>query len=89
MQSAETNGDAEALALAALVWTLEVPARAERLLAVTGLEAGDLRARAGERTLLAAILGFLEAYEPDLLACAAAIGATPAELVRAREALEG
>lgn len=79
---------AEALALTALAWTLADPARAARLLSVTGLAPGDLRARAGERALLAAALGFLEAHEPDLIACAAAIDTTPAALVAARRQLE-
>ena len=43
------------LALQALVWTLESPARAERLLALTGLSPVELRAGAGEPGVLAAI----------------------------------
>jgi hypothetical protein len=39
--------------------------------------------------LQAAILGFLESHEPDLIACAVAIDASPAELVAARRALDG
>jgi hypothetical protein len=38
--------------------------------------------------VLAAILGFLEAHEPDLLACADALGVKPAQLVEARRRLE-
>lgn len=83
----ETNAD-EALALSALVWTLGEPARAERLLSLTGLTADDLRARAGSPALLAATLGFLESHEPDLIACADAIDATPMALVDARRKLE-
>ena len=75
-------------ALAALGWTLESPDRAQRLLALTGLGADDLRARAADPAVLGAVLGFLEAHEPDLVACAEATGATPAALVAAREALE-
>ena len=85
MGADQTN---DALALAALAWTLEEPARAARLLGVTGLDAGGLRARAGEPALLAATLAFLEAHEPDLLACAAALGVRPVELVAARAARE-
>lgn len=85
MTPSETNA---ALALHALAWTLGEPARAERLLALTGLDAAELRARAGEPALLAATLAFLEAHEPDLVACAESIGATPAALVRARHELE-
>ncbi len=85
----ETNkGDAEALALGALGWTLAEPARAERLLALTGLTPADLRARIGEPPLLAAILRFLEAHEPDLIACADALGVAPARLASARLELE-
>jgi hypothetical protein len=86
MPSVETN--AEALALQALVWTLGDSARASRLLDLTGLHPEGLRARAGEPALLAATLGFLEAYEPDLVACADALAVTPAALIAARAELE-
>jgi hypothetical protein len=86
MPPVETN--AEALALQALVWTLGDSARASRLLDLTGLDPAELRARAGEPALLAATLGFLEAYEPDLVACAGALGVAPAALVAARAELE-
>jgi hypothetical protein len=82
----ETN--AEALALQALVWTLGDSARASRLLDLTGLDPAALRARAGDPVLLAATLGFLESYEPDLIACADALDVKPSELVAARAALE-
>ncbi|MBA3675969.1 MAG: DUF3572 family protein [Sphingosinicella sp.] len=84
----ETNHGPQALALAALGWTLRDTGRAERLLALTGLNPDDLRARLGEEALLAAILRFLEAHEPDLIACAEALGVTPVRLVDAREQLE-
>jgi Protein of unknown function (DUF3572) len=80
--------DPQALALGALAWTLAEEARAERLLALTGLGASDLRARIGEASVLAAILGFLEAYQPDLIACAASLGVAPEALVAARERLD-
>lgn len=88
MRSPTTNEDAASLALRALAWTLGDPARADRLLALTGLTPGDLRGRAGDPVLLASVLGFLEAHEPDLLACAEAIGTAPETIVGAREALE-
>lgn len=80
--------DPIALALQALVFVLSDPARAERLLALTGLTAGELRGRAGEPALLAAVLGFLESHEPDLVAAAAALDVPPAALVSARQTLE-
>ena len=90
MKGDETNDrDASAaLALAALGWILADQGRAMRLLALTGLTPETLRERVGEPDLLAAVLRFLEGFEPDLLACAASIGATPAGLVAAREALD-
>lgn len=84
----EAPKDAEALALAALAATLTDERRALRFLDLTGLDADELRARAGERSLLAATLAFLEAHEPDLVAVAQAIGTTPELLVRARTRLE-
>ena len=85
-----TTNDAEALALAALAATLTDERRARRFLDLTGLEVDELRSRAvsGDRTLLAATLAFLESHEPDLVAVAESIGATPATLVAARAELE-
>ena len=89
MKIQETNEDGgSALALAALGWALGEPARAERLLALTGLTPDDLRSRLGEPATLAAILRFLEAYEPDLRACAEALEVRPGALVEARRRLE-
>lgn len=84
-----TNAEeAETVALSALGWTLSDGARAERLLALTGLTPEQLRARLGERPLLAATLAFLEAHEPDLTACAEALNVAPERLVEARRVLE-
>ena len=89
MPRPETNTQPpEALALHALAWTLGDQGRASRLLDLTGLDPQALRARAGDAALLAATLGFLEGYEPDLVACAEALDVTPATLVAARHALE-
>jgi adenine/guanine phosphoribosyltransferase-like PRPP-binding protein len=88
MRGAVTNEDAGTLALGALAWALSDAARAQRLLDLTGLSPQDLRSRAGDAEVLAAVLGFLEAHEPDLIACAEATGTPPAALVAARHALE-
>lgn len=80
--------DPVAIGLQALAWTLSEQSRAERMLALTGLAPEDLRGRADQPAVLAALLGFLEAHEPDLIACAAGIGVPPQALVAAREALE-
>jgi len=86
-----TTNDAEAIALGAMAATLSDERRAQRFLDLTGLDAAELRERAlaGDRGLLAATIAFLESHEPDLVAVADALGATPAALVAAREALEG
>ena len=57
--------------------------RAERLLALTGLTADDLRAGLGDTAVLGAVLEFLASYEPDLLAAADALGVEPATLAAA------
>jgi hypothetical protein len=80
--------DDAALALRALAWTLGDATRADRLLALTGLDPATLRARAGDAEVLVATLCFLENYEPDLIACAAALDTVPAALVTARQRLE-
>jgi hypothetical protein len=87
MRNQDTN-DPATLALAALGWALGEPGRADRLLALTGLAPDDLRGRLGDPDLLAAVLRFLEAHEPDLLACAEALDVPPSELVGARHRLE-
>jgi hypothetical protein len=89
MTAQTTNRDAAAaLALSALGWTLADGSRADRLLALTGLTPEDLRSRLGEPALLAAVLRFLEAHEPDLIACADSLDTEPAALVEARRTLE-
>jgi hypothetical protein len=77
-----------AVALRALGWTLGEDARADRFLALTGLTPESLRTSLDEPATLAAALRFLEAHEPDLIACAAAIGVAPADLPETRRRLE-
>ena len=87
MRARSTN-DAETLALSALAATLTDERRAQRFLDLSGIDTEDLRRRAAEPALLAALLRFLEAHEPDLIDVAGAIGVKPEELVAAREELE-
>ena len=86
MDGDQTND--EALALGALSWVLSDDGRADRFISLTGLTPEDLRARLGEREMLAAVLRFLEAHEPDLLAAADMLGLPPAALPEARRRLE-
>ena len=83
-----TTNDAQALALSALAATLTDERRAQRFLELTGLSPDGIRARVGERSLLAATLAFLESHEPDLVAVAEAIGCKPEALIVARAELE-
>ena len=88
MHESETNHDAQTLALLAFAWCLEDVRRAERLLSLTGLTTNGLRERAADPVLQAAVLGFIEAHEPDLIACAEALGVKPQRLIAARAELE-
>ena len=79
--------EAETLALRALAHIVADPDQGARLLALTGLDAPGLRARASDPALLGAVLDFLRGHEPSLIACAEALGVAPAELAAARDAL--
>jgi hypothetical protein len=83
-----TPNDPVALALDALASTLGDSRRAQRFLDLTGIGTEELRARAGEPALLAALIRFLEAHEPDLIAVADELGISPAQLVDARREIE-
>lgn len=75
--------DADIIALQALGWVLQDQDRAERLLALTGLDPRELRSGLEDPAMLASLLGFLANHEPDLIACAEAIGIAPADLAAA------
>ncbi|MFA6218957.1 MAG: DUF3572 family protein [Erythrobacter sp.] len=75
------------LALEALGWALADPARAERLLSLTGLTPDRLRHGIGDRAVQAAVLEFLANHEPDLVLAADALETTPAALVAAHREL--
>lgn len=80
--------DAAAIALLALATALSDERRARRFLDLTGIGTDELRARAAEPALLAALLRFLEAHEPDLVAVAESMEVNPEALVAARRKLE-
>ena len=87
MRPRSTN-DAETLALSALATTLSDERRAQRYLDLSGIDTDELRRRASEPVLLAALIRFLEAHEPDLIDVAEALGVSPQDLVDARRELE-
>jgi hypothetical protein len=63
--------------------------RAKRFIDLTGIGTDELRSRAAEPALLAGLIRFLEAHEPDLVAVAEELGVSPEVLVQARRELEG
>jgi hypothetical protein len=80
--------DARALGLFALATAVSDERRARRFLDLTGIGTDELRERAAEPALLAAVIRFLEAHEPDLLAVAEGMDVKPEALVAARRQLE-
>jgi hypothetical protein len=83
-----TPRDPEAIALAALAATLGDARRAQRFIDLTGIGTEELRRRAADPALLAGLLRFLEAHEPDLLSVSHELGISPEVLVEARRELE-
>ena len=86
--TAGTPNDAHTIALSALAATLTDERRARRFLDLTGIGTDDLRSRVDDPGLLRALIGFLEAHEPDLVAVSEQIGLKPDDLVAAGRALE-
>lgn len=80
--------DAHAIALLALATAVSDERRARRFLDLTGIGTDELRAQAADPVLLAALIRFLEAHEPDLVAVAEAMNISPNALVAARIELE-
>jgi hypothetical protein len=80
---------AETIALQGLAFLAEEPGRLARFLALTGIEAGELRARAGTPELLAAVLEHLAGDESLLLVFAAGRGVRPESIAPALALLQG
>jgi hypothetical protein len=83
-----TPTDPLALALAALAATLSDQRRAQRFIDLTGIGTDELRRRADEPALLAALIAFLEAHEPDLVSVSEQIGVRADELAAAGRQLQ-
>ncbi|WP_394689821.1 DUF3572 domain-containing protein [Hoeflea sp.] len=81
--------DAEDTAIAVLVWLAGEPELMGRFLALTGLEANNLRDAAQEPGFLAGVLGFLMSHEPTLMDFCAATDTKPETVTRAFQALVG
>ncbi len=79
--------DSSALALHVVAWTVSDAQRAQRMLALTGLDPDTLRAGLDRPATLRALLDFVLDHEPDLMACAADLGVAPARIVAARRSI--
>lgn len=80
---------AQVLALQALAWLAADEDRIGPFLAQSGIALGELRSRAGEAEVLAAVLDFLLGDEALVLGFAAEAGIKPEEVPLARASLPG
>lgn len=80
---------AENVAAQAFAFLAAEPARLVPFLEASGLDPADLRARAGTREFLAAVLDHLVRDEPLLLIFAAEAGLKPEQAVMAGHVLSG
>ena len=79
---------AETIALSALAFLADDPARLGRFLALTGLGPDELKEKARSARILAAVLGHLLQDESLLLVFAASCGAAPELIAPAHALLE-
>lgn len=75
--------DAEAVAIEALGFVAADPELLPRFLALTGIEAKDIRRAAAEPGFLAGVMQFILAHEPTLMKFAEASGRPPEDIARA------
>jgi len=75
----------ETLALRMIGWIVADSARADRMLALTGLDGASLRASLSDPATLGALMDFVINHQPDLLACVDDLGVEPGAIVAARE----
>ena len=80
---------AESIAAQALAFLASEPQRLAGFLGVSGIDLGELRARAGDPDLLAAVLDYLVRDESQLLVFAAEAGMPPERVVMAGHVLAG
>ena len=81
--------DGQELAVAALSFLAQEPDRLSRFLDLCGLGPHNLRAAAADPGFLAAVLDYLLADEPLLIAFAAEQSVAPASVAAARRAMGG
>ncbi|MBO6538593.1 MAG: DUF3572 domain-containing protein [Rhizobiaceae bacterium] len=85
--NAPQRAAAEAIAVEALAFIASDEKLLPRFLAITGIEAADIRRAAATPGFLAGVLQFIAAHEPTLLQFAEASGHKPGVVTRALAAL--
>jgi hypothetical protein len=80
---------AETLALEALTWLAGSETELAHFIASSGIDAGELRERAGESAMLRAVLDFVLSEDERLLAFCGAHDVQPRDVHMARHALDG
>lgn len=83
----QSQESAEALAVQALAFVASDPELLPRFLAITGIEAHQIRRAAEEPGFLAGVLQFVLAHEPTLLRFSQETGIAPGEVGNAARAL--
>jgi len=78
---------AEQVAINALGFIAGDPVLLNRFLAITGIEASDIRAAAAQPGFLAGVLQFIAAHEPTLIAFSESASVPPEEILKAIRAL--
>lgn len=81
--------DAQETAISVLGWLAGEPELLGRFLALSGLEAHDLRSAAQDPGFFPGVLAFLMNHEPTLLAFCAATNTRPESIARAFRELGG
>ena len=87
LKSQQNREGAEALAIQALGFVASDPELLPRFLAITGIEAHQIRRAAMEPGFMAGVLQFILAHEPTLLRFSEAAGIAPSEVGIAARAL--
>ena len=80
--------DPQTLILSALGWILQDEDRAQRFLALTGLDPDTLRVRLSDPAVLSAVVEVLGNHEPDLIRASEALAVAPEHLIAAGRTLE-
>jgi hypothetical protein len=83
------TAQAEQLAVQALAFLADDPEELSRFVALTGIDASQIRAAAGQPGFLAGVLEYMCAHEPLLLSFAEAVGHKPQQIERALEGIAG